>query len=223
MDFDFEKVKQKVKQLSKDTVEEVQKMNEIRQLKGKISSAKKQIESTYTEIGKKFFELNSDSAPEGFEMFVQTIRDKQELIGQLKEQIRTVKGMTLCPNCGMEVAAGERFCTNCGSRMPEEPGVEEDGEAEDEVVAEVDAEDAAEEAAQAEEDAAEAAEEAAQAEEDAAEAAEDAAQAEEDAAEAAEDAAQAEEDAAEAAEDAAQAEADAEEEDKEPGEAGTDD
>lgn len=206
MDFDFEKVKQKVKQLSKDTVEEVQKMNEIRQLKGKISSAKKQIESTYTEIGKKFFELNSDSAPEGFETFVQTIRDKQELIGQLKEQIRAVKGMILCPNCGMEVAAGERFCTNCGSRMPEEPGVEGDDETEDEVVAEVDAEEASEDAAKAEEEAAEVAEEAAQAEEDAADAAEEAAQAEEDAAEAAEDV----------------AETDAEEEDKEPEEAGTD-
>ena len=121
MDFNdlTQKFTQKVKQLGKDTAEEVQKLNEIRQLNGKVSDAKKQIEHIYSEIGKKFYELHQDSVPEGFEEYVRTINDKTVEIEQLKEQLREVKGVVLCESCNTEVSADERFCPNCGSKMPE--------------------------------------------------------------------------------------------------------
>ena len=52
----FEMFGKKVKQFGKDTVEEVQKMNEVRQLNNKVSDTKKQINNLYTEIGKKLYE-----------------------------------------------------------------------------------------------------------------------------------------------------------------------
>ncbi len=121
MDFNdlTQKFTQKVKQLSKDTAEEVQKLNKIRQLNGKINDAKKQIENIYSEIGKKFYELRKDDIPEGFEEFIQTINDKTVEIEQLKEQVRETKGVVLCPGCNTEVSSDERFCPNCGSKMPE--------------------------------------------------------------------------------------------------------
>lgn len=143
---DIENITKKVKKLGRDTVEEVQKMNEIRQLKGRISAANKQINGKYMEIGRKFFELNSASAPEGFEEYIQAINDAQELIGQLKEQIRAVKGVVLCPSCNMEVPIGERFCSNCGSRMPEVARVE-NGETEEDTVVEADMAEGTEETA----------------------------------------------------------------------------
>ena len=41
------------------------------------------------------------------------------MIEELKEQIRKVKGVVLCPCCNMEVGEKERFCSNCGNKMPE--------------------------------------------------------------------------------------------------------
>ena len=114
-----QKFTEKVKKLSKDTAEEVQKLNKVRQLNGKVNDAKKQIESVYSEIGKKFYELHKDYIPEGFEELIQTINEKQNEIVLLKEQLREVKGVVLCPSCNTEVSGDERFCPNCGSKMPE--------------------------------------------------------------------------------------------------------
>ncbi len=147
-----QKFTQKVKQLSKDTAEEVQKLNRIRQLNGKVNDARKQIEQIYSEIGKKFYELHKDSAPEGFEELVRTISDRTVEIGQLKEQLREVKGVVLCENCNTEVSADERFCPNCGSKMPEPV---EEAEAEDEASVVIDAEDVTENVKEAAADATE--------------------------------------------------------------------
>lgn len=193
MDFnDFtQKFTKKVKQLSKDTAEEVQRLNKVRQLNGKVNDAKKQIENIYSQIGKQFYELYKDSAPEGFEEFIRTINDKTVEIGQLMEQVREAKGVVLCPSCNTEVSGDERFCPNCGSRLPESV---ENAAAEDEASVVVDAEDvtvgakeaAADLAEDAKEAAADMAEEAKEAAEDVKEAAADVA---EDAKEAVADAA----------------------------------
>lgn len=115
----FEEIGRKMRKFSRNTVEEVQKMNEVRQLNGRISDAKKQIANLYTEIGKKLYEQYKESALTGFESEIQTINEKYFQIEELKDQIRAVKGVVLCPCCNMEVGASERYCSNCGSKMPE--------------------------------------------------------------------------------------------------------
>ena len=127
----FEELGKKVKQFGKDTVEEVQRMNEIRQLNGKMNDAKRQIDALYAEMGKKLYEQYKDVLFAGFETEIGTIKEKSRLIEELKEQIRVVKGVVLCPCCNMEVGENERFCSNCGNRMPEvEPADAQEPEAE---------------------------------------------------------------------------------------------
>lgn len=115
----FEVFGKKVKQFGKDTVEEVQKMNEVRQLNNKVSDTKKQINTLFTEMGKKLYEQYKEAPFSGFETEIETINEKNDLIEELKEQIRNVKGVVLCPCCNMEVGEKERFCSNCGNKMPE--------------------------------------------------------------------------------------------------------
>jgi hypothetical protein len=115
----FEEIGKKVKQIGKDTVEEVQKLNEVRQLNGKVNDTKKQIKNLYLEIGKKLYEQYKEAPFDGFESEIQAISEKYVEMEQLKDQVRKVKGVVLCPCCNMEVAKGERFCSNCGNKMPE--------------------------------------------------------------------------------------------------------
>ena len=102
----FDEISKKVKKFSKNTVEEVQKMNEVRILNGKISDAKKQVNQLYLEMGKKLYEQYKEAPFEGFETEIRTITEKIELIGQIKEQVRTVKCVVLCPCCNTEVPQG---------------------------------------------------------------------------------------------------------------------
>ena len=122
----FEEISKKVKKFSKDTMTEVQKMNEVRQLNGKVSEEKKYLNKLYLEMGKKFYDKYKDAetAPEGFEAEFRKIRERYSVMDLLQDEIRKVKGVVLCPCCNMEVAATERFCSNCGNRMPEPVKIE---------------------------------------------------------------------------------------------------
>ena len=184
----FEEISKKVKTFSKDTMVEVQKMNEVRQLNSKVNEEKRYLNKLYLEMGKKLYDKykDADTAPEGFEAEFRKITERYSVMDLLQDEIRQVKGVVLCPCCNMEVAATERFCSNCGNRMPEPVKIEgkEDGEVIDsvdgkeadteeaaETVVDVEAEDVTESSVQEdtskEEGDAEAVEEAAEAESDA--------------------------------------------------------
>ena len=124
---DFEELGKKLKKFSQDTMTEVQKMNEVRQLNGKISDEKKLLNRLYLEMGQKLYDTYKDvELPlEEFDSDFRKIRERYVAIDLLQEKIRNVKGVVLCPCCNMEVAAGDRFCTNCGNKMPETVKLEE--------------------------------------------------------------------------------------------------
>lgn len=133
----FEEISKKVKKFSKDTMVEVQKMNEVRQLNSKVNEEKRYLNKLYLEMGKKLYDKykDADTAPEGFEAEFRKITERYSVMDLLQDEIRQVKGVVLCPCCNMEVAATERFCSNCGNRMPEPVKIEgkEDGEVIDSV------------------------------------------------------------------------------------------
>ena len=124
---DFEERGKKLKKFSQDTMTEVQKMNEVRQLNGKISDEKKLLNRLYLEMGQKLYDTYKDvELPlEEFDSDFRKIRERYVAIDLLQEKIRNVKGVVLCPCCNMEVAAGDRYCTNCGNKMPETVKLEE--------------------------------------------------------------------------------------------------
>lgn len=125
----FEDISSKFRKISKDTVAEVQKMNEVRQLNAKVNGEKKKITSLYTEIGRKLYELYKDAPLEGFEAEFASVDEALNTVALRQDQIRSVKGVVLCPSCNMEVALTEKFCSNCGCKMPQVMKIEEDGEA----------------------------------------------------------------------------------------------
>ena len=175
----FEDISKKLKQFSKDTVTEVQKLNEVRQLNSRISDEKKQLNQIYMEMGKKLYQMYKEAPLDGFEDEMRTIEEKYSMIDLLQDQIRQVKGVVLCPCCNTEVAATERFCSNCGNKMPEVITAQEEAEVlEGEVVAEEAVEEESEAADETVEETVEtveneAAEETVETVEEAAEAAED--------------------------------------------------
>lgn len=124
---DFEELGKKLKKFSQDTVTEVQKMNEVRQLNGKISDEKKLLNRLYLEMGQKLYDMYKDAELplEEFDGDFRKIRERYVAIDLLQEKIRNVKGVVLCPCCNMEVAVGDCYCTNCGNKMPETVKLEE--------------------------------------------------------------------------------------------------
>ncbi len=115
----LEEFGKKVKKFSRDTVAEVQRMNEVRQFNARIHEEKKLLNSVYTEIGKKLYQQYKDAPLEGFQDEFHKIEERFSAIEVYADQVRKIRGVRLCPNCNTEVSVTEKFCSNCGSKLPE--------------------------------------------------------------------------------------------------------
>ena len=116
---DLGTIGKKFKRIGKDTMTEIQKMNDIRQINSKINEQKKQISAIYTQIGQKLYKLYKEAPLEGFDMEFQKIDERFATIEVYNDQIREIKGVRMCPNCHTEVSLHERYCSACGHKLQE--------------------------------------------------------------------------------------------------------
>lgn len=122
----FEDFGKKFKKFSQDTVTEVQKMNEVRQMSSRISEQKKQISALYSQIGQKLYDHYKDNPLEGFEREFHELEERYAMIEKFKDQIRDIRGVRVCPHCHTEIAVTERFCSSCGEKLPDLLHISED-------------------------------------------------------------------------------------------------
>lgn len=121
----FEDLGKKITQTSQGVVQKTKDTAEVIKLNGMISDEEKRINNLYNQIGKRYFEIHFDSYEQALESFVVEIKQAQKKIEDYSEQVKKLKGIVRCPNCGGDVQYGSPFCSTCGSRM-ETPSVQTD-------------------------------------------------------------------------------------------------
>ena len=82
------------------------------------------IEEIQRQIGAYYYERHLNGLPvdSDIEMYIEQIDAINENIAALESEKRSVKGeynfdgegVRYCPNCGVKLAPGSNFCTNCG-------------------------------------------------------------------------------------------------------------
>lgn len=117
----FEDLGKKVSQTSQDAIKKTKIMAETTKLNSHISSEKRVINELHTKIGEKYFELFCENPDANLAEFVTAIKEAQKKIEDYEEQIRNLKGIDSCPNCGAELKEGALFCTACGMKTAEVP------------------------------------------------------------------------------------------------------
>ena len=100
-------------------VNEAKNKTEILGLKGKISSAKKERDALFTLIGEKCYAACKDEVPEYLKDLFEQTSAIDETIKGFESQIRDLSGIVVCPNCGAELSKESKFCTVCGTKLPE--------------------------------------------------------------------------------------------------------
>lgn len=122
----FEDLGKKVSQTSQDAIKKTKIMAETSKIHSQISSEKRKIADNYSKIGEKYFELFFDSADENLSGFISEIREAQQRIEEYEEQIKKLKGIECCVNCGAALKEGALFCTSCGTKSPQPQPVEQE-------------------------------------------------------------------------------------------------
>lgn len=92
---------------------------DIAQLNLKISETERKIQAKYTEIGGRYYAEYWDKQAPVCAQQIEEVTQLHREIEDYKTQIRTLKGVCLCPHCNAEVQLNARFCANCGQLMNE--------------------------------------------------------------------------------------------------------
>lgn len=123
----FEDLGKKITETSQGVVQKTKDTAEVIKLNGMISEEEKNIANLYAEIGKTYFNLHLNSYEPSFENMILGIKNSQVKINDYSEQVKKLKGIVRCRNCGGDVPYGAPFCSTCGSKMPLQNSVQSTG------------------------------------------------------------------------------------------------
>lgn len=114
----FDDLSKKIAATTQSATQKAKDTADIVKLNSQINDLTKSINAGYSELGQKYFETYKDNVPEEFESVFAQINESTAKIAELKEQVRVLKGIAVCPSCGSDVPLGQKFCANCGSQIP---------------------------------------------------------------------------------------------------------
>lgn len=115
----FEDLSKKIAATTQSATQKAKDTADIVKLNSQVNDLNKTIANGYAELGKQYFENNKDNVPEEFAEIFNSINESTAKIAELKDQIKTIKGISTCPSCGNDVPVGQKFCPNCGAQLPE--------------------------------------------------------------------------------------------------------
>lgn len=113
----FDDLGKKISQAGQSAVQKTKDMTEIAKYNSEISDAERKIAGLYSEIGILYAKLHRDNPEEQFAPMIKAITEAESRIAECREQIKDIKGITVCANCGAQVT-GSAFCSVCGTPVP---------------------------------------------------------------------------------------------------------
>jgi ribosomal protein L40E len=119
----FDDLGKKLSQTGQEAVNKAKEFAETTKLNSLIDSEEKNINSLYSKIGARYFELFAENPEEGMVEFFIGINESKKKIAEFREQLLKVKGADAaqkgeaCPNCGTINPTGALFCSKCGFKL----------------------------------------------------------------------------------------------------------
>jgi DNA-directed RNA polymerase subunit RPC12/RpoP len=128
----FDNLGKKISATTQNVVRGTKDMTEIARLNSLIGDEQKQIAKMYSQIGKLYYEAaQSGGEDPALQDLCQAVTSAKERIEKHNEEIRRIKGIKQCPDCGAELPRASVFCGTCGAKTeveskPEKPQPKED-------------------------------------------------------------------------------------------------
>lgn len=116
----FDQLGKKLSDMGQNVSQQTKNFTDITRLNGLISEKNRQIPQIYAEIGRAYFERHRDD-PDAEEIEqIEKIKTLLAEIAQHEEEIKQIRGVTKCPQCGADVSLGAAFCSSCGMKVVRE-------------------------------------------------------------------------------------------------------
>lgn len=104
---------------AKSVSENSKKLAEKTRIKREIALLEADINNSYIEIGKKYFESISRAPSEEYAFDVDNIIAKNAQLEEAKKSLMDLEDKHSCPECGAPVFRDQKFCDKCGAKLEE--------------------------------------------------------------------------------------------------------
>jgi hypothetical protein len=121
----FETLGKKLSDFGQTAAQKTKDLTEITKRVAANADRNKKISQLYTEIGAAYYNAHKDDALCESADKIAEITGLMAEIAVAQAEIDQIKGITKCPNCGADVAAGNVFCNACGAKVVGEAAAEE--------------------------------------------------------------------------------------------------
>lgn len=116
----WEKISATVTNTGREVASKAKELAEIAGLNARIATEEAAIEKCLKEVGRFLYEHRENPCDNGLEERFKLVDEHYAEIARLKKEIRILKGVKVCEDCGAEVKAGVPFCGMCGHAVPED-------------------------------------------------------------------------------------------------------
>lgn len=124
----FENIGKKLTDASQGVAAQTKNFVEVTRLNGVISEDEKKIEGLFAELGKAYYERHKEDPAAEELQNIEAVKELYDHIAQCREQIKQIKGIIKCPNCGADVPDEAQFCNVCGTKLEKEEQRKEEQE-----------------------------------------------------------------------------------------------
>lgn len=148
----FDKLGDTIVSVSKDATQKAKDISELARIRMEIRSKQDYLNKLFLEIGKIYYDAHKDDEEKEFKEQMLLVKDAQEGLEELRQQLGQIKGMVKCTECGQDMPMEADYCSKCGAKLikPKKEEMEDIFEQEDET--EAAAEEASSDSGQAEAD-----------------------------------------------------------------------
>ena len=120
----FDDISKKLSQASQGVAQSTKNFASVTKFNNMVSEEEKKIETLYYQLGRAYFDNFATAADPKLAGYVSAINTALTNIETYKSQIKEIKGVTACPQCGAEISYASAFCNTCGARLPERAPVQ---------------------------------------------------------------------------------------------------
>lgn len=121
----FDDFAAKTKSLANRVSDKNRDNSELRRMEKEKKQIQQELETTFIELGKYFYDHKEDMFPEDYENIIQHIDQLKGLIADKESRIIAVKDKISCPYCGRMMPKEAVICPACGKKItPEDKAID---------------------------------------------------------------------------------------------------
>lgn len=113
----FDDLGKKISKAGQSAIDKGRELADVTKIKLAIADEEKKLDEAYKSIGKLFVEKIGERAEGEFSELVSQAKAYGVKIEELRQQIKDIKGIAVCPKCNAEIQADALFCNVCGAKV----------------------------------------------------------------------------------------------------------